>query len=294
MFLKGGREYSIEFRIIQGDGSYRWVWTRRFHIKNKAAKVYSAAGLAIDITDRKTAEEKLKQKQHTLEASERELKTFSHEILSIREKEKKYLSTVLHDEVGCMAIVLDSALNSIEGEIKNSNIKEALNATEKSRYLLKKFVFSLRNIAVDLRPPDLSIVGLPNALKEYFSNIEEYEKIRIKLNTDKNWRKVDDNTAIKIYRIIQEAFNNIIKHAKANAVKVNLRFQGNDIKLSICDNGKGFDVEKNMTRANKARIGILGMRELADSLNGTFIIKSAPGKGTEISVTIPSGKKLKS
>jgi two-component system CheB/CheR fusion protein len=291
MFLKGKGDYSIEFRVIQGDGSFRWAWTRRFSIKNKAAKVYSGAGLAIDITDRKMVEEKLKQKQYALEASERELKNFSQEILSIREKEKKKLSSVLHDEVGCMAIALDSALNSIKVEIDNSNIKKALNATKKSRSLLRKFVLRLRKIAVDLRPPDLNIVGLPNALKEYFSKIEECENLRIKLHTDKNWRNVDDNTEIKIYRIIQEALNNIIKHAKANAVKVNLRLQGNNIKLSICDDGKGFDVEKNLMSANKKRIGILGMRELAESLNGTFIINSAPGKGTEISVTIPSAKK---
>jgi signal transduction histidine kinase len=97
--------------------------------------------------------------------------------------------------------------------------------------------------------------------------------------------KISDDIAIVLYRVNQEALNNIVKHARAKKVKVSLYFQGNCVRLTICDDGKGFDVEERLQKTNG--FGIQGMKERIESLGGTFIIKSVPKKGTEISTTIP-------
>ena len=250
----------------------------------------AAEQLRQHIIERKRAEEKLKQHEQMLEASERELKNFSRKILSIREEEKKNLSAILHDEVGSMAVAFSSYLTAIEEEIKNNNLKDVLEATAKSRSALKKFVSRLKKIAVDLRPPDLDIIGLPDALREYFSDVVEHTNVKIDFRVDMDKKRINDNVAIIVYRIVHEALNNIIKHANATKVRITLYCRGNKLKLNVGDNGNGFDIEKSLKGA-KIHMGIRGMREMVDSLDGTFNIKSAPGKGTEISITLPTIRK---
>lgn len=245
------------------------------------------------ITERQRAEEKLKQREQMLEASEKELKNFSRKILSIREEEKKNLSAKLHDEVGSVAVAFGSYLTTIEEETKNKNLKNVLEATAKSKSMLKKFVSRLKKIAADLRPPNLDIIDLPDALREYFSDVSEQANLKIdfRVNTDK--KKLNDNVAIILYRIVHEATNNIIKHANATEVKITLYCRGNKLKLNVFDNGKGFDTKKNLKIA-KIHMGLRGMREMVESLDGTLNIKSAPGKGTEISITLLTIRKDKS
>lgn len=238
-----------------------------------------------NVAKRLRAEEKLKQHEQALEASEKELKTFSRKLLSIREEEKKSLSAILHGEVGSMAMTLRSCLTTIEEEIKNKNLKNVLKATAKSKSALKQYVSRLKKIAADLRPPDLEIIGLPDALREYFSDVSEQTNLKIDFRVNMGKKKLDDNVAIILYRIVHEAFNNIIKHANATEAKVTLYRRGNSLKLNVIDNGKGFDTEKSLKGA-KTHMGLRGMREMVGSLDGTFIIKSAPGKGTEISISL--------
>jgi len=240
----------------------------------------------MDITNRKLAEDRLKENQRKLEASEAGLKNFSEKILSIREEEKKNLSAVLHDELGSLAVGLRSSFASVKQDIKNNTLENALETIENSRTTLMKSFSRLKSIAVDLRPPDLDIMGLHGVLGEYFFNIRERTDIQINFKVNQEEKRGDDRIEIAIYRIVQEALNNIIKHANANRVDVSLFFKENEIKLDICDNGKGFDTKRSINRIER-RLGIRGMREMAESLIGTFKIFSESGKGTEISVRFP-------
>jgi len=229
---------------------------------------------------------KLKQHKKLLEVSQRELKDFSRKILSIREEEKKSLSISLHDEVGSMAINLSSNLSSIKNAIKDNSLKQALKTVAKNKLILKNEVAKLKRIARDLRPPDLDIIGLPGALREYFLNITAQEEIKIDFSVEMEKEIKNDNMTIVLFRIVQESLNNIIKHANANKVKVTLKSWGNNVKLSVSDNGVGFDKEKSLGKI-KIQMGLRGMREMAESLKGKIIIKSAPGKGTKIQVNLP-------
>ncbi|NIN01038.1 MAG: PAS domain S-box protein, partial [candidate division Zixibacteria bacterium] len=263
-------------------------------VKEQICKFRSATEkLQHHIAKRLRAEEKLKQHEQALEASEKELKNFSRKILSIREEEKKNLSAILHDEVGSMAVAFSSYLTAIEEEIKNKNLKNVLKATAKSKSMLKQFVSRLKKIAADLRPPDLEIIGLPGALREYFSDVTEKTNLKIDFRVYMSKKRIKDDVAIILYRIVNEAFNNIINHANASEAKVTLYCRGNKLKLIVGDNGKGFDTEKSFRRP-KIHLGLLGMREMVESLDGTFNIKSAPEKGTEISVTLLTIRKDKS
>lgn len=239
-----------------------------------------------EINERKQALDELEHHQQMLQISERKLREFSRKILSVREEEKKNLSSSLHDEVGSMAVALGSSLSIAEEEVKDNNLQSALDRIKQTKNVLKQSVKKLKKISIDLRPPNLDIVGLPSVLRQYFSNIKEQTKINIDFNNvSTDGEKISDDIAIVLYRVNQEALNNIVKHARAKKVKVSLYFQGNCVRLTICDDGKGFDVEERLQKTNG--FGIQGMKERIESLGGTFIIKSVPKKGTEISTTIP-------
>ena len=249
-------------------------------------KVTKILNIARDITERIKALEKLKQHQWMLEVSERELKKFSRRILSVREEEKKKLSANLHDEVGSMAVILSAHLSNIEEEIKDNNLKNALKIIDKSKRAFAKIITRLKNIAVNLRPPDLEIIGLPDALREYFFNIRKQTGITIHSRINMNNKKLSDEEAITLYRIVQESVTNIIKHAKATKITIQLSSMKGGTTLIVNDNGKGFAIRKR-NQGTKSHIGIRGMTEMAESLGGTFDITSTPGQGTEIVVILP-------
>ncbi|UCC94621.1 MAG: PAS domain S-box protein [Candidatus Omnitrophota bacterium] len=235
----------------------------------------------VDITERKRAEGAIKEQQMIF-------KRFSREILSIREAEKKKISTNLHDEVGSIGISLSTHLSIIKERIKDKNLKAALKGIRQAKNVLEGSIASFKNIVANLRPPDLDIIGLPDALKAHFSKITKHVKVKIDFRTDKNIKIVNDDTAIALYRVAQEALSNIVKHAKAKNVKVRLYSQENNLKFNVCDDGKGFDMERSLQTSEVLKMGILGMRERVESLGGVFIIESAPKRGTKISITVPS------
>ena len=152
---------------------------------------------------------------------------------------------------------------------------------------VRQAVENLRRVAVDLRPPNLEIMGLTAALTELFDTAKSQAKFKIIFRNELGDKKIPEQTAIVIYRVIQEAITNIIKHAKAKSVRIRLFADKKNIKLDIVDDGIGFDMNKALYRKGKLKIGIEGMRERIESFGGEFTITSAPSQGTQLKVTMP-------
>lgn len=275
-----------EFRIITKKGEVRRVEVNTVLLPGKEKNIL---GILRDITGRKQKEEELKKKQEELITSEKKLKEFSQAILSVREEERKTLSTVLHNEVGGMAVVIFSALNIVEEGIKNESLYDSLDAIEKAKSMLMEFVSKIKEVAKNLRPVGLEETGLPSALKNHFSEIEQCAKIHIDYTENLGRVKIGDKTEIVLFRIAQESINNIIKHAEATEVKVHLCSRKNWITLNIRDNGNGFDTEKYFNE-NNSKLGLRAMQEMVESLDGTLRIDSVDKKGTTLHVTVPVEK----
>jgi signal transduction histidine kinase len=143
----------------------------------------------------------------------------------------------------------------------------------------------LKKLCTDLRPPALDIAGLPNILKKHCAAISKHEGMPIEFRVDGNETQLSEEVVTALYRITQEALNNVIQHARAKKVTADLHFQGEAIKLTIKDDGKGFEVEKKLKKSKG--LGLIGMRERTESLGGVFTITSAINKGTEITVSVP-------
>jgi signal transduction histidine kinase len=215
------------------------------------------------------------------------IKEFFLRVLTLQEEEKKRISRDLHDETGQMVIALGSLFNTIERELKVDHTQKALAIIEENRALIQKMAGRMKFMAFSLRPPALDILGLSAVLREYFAQCTASSAIRIEFKENLKDAKLGENLEIALYRIIQEAILNVLKHSGAESVKVELLISQNTIQALIEDNGKGFDLEKFSQQPEMAKMGLRGIGERVNILGGNFSIESASGKGTKLKITLP-------
>ncbi|MDD6152975.1 MAG: sensor histidine kinase [Elusimicrobia bacterium] len=215
-------------------------------------------------------------------------RTFSQILLAARETEKKAISKALHDEIGSIAVILPALLGIVKASVKKGDQKQALLDIAKLDGQIKESVERVKNIVVSLRPPSLENDGaLGGAVRDMLENISSF--IHIPYTFDykplTGDGRVSDSVKIMLYRIVQEALNNIVKHANAKHIYVLLEREDGEVRLVVEDDGVGFKPSK---QRSIRHVGLLAMKDSVELLGGTIAIKSAPGKGTRIEVRCPS------
>ncbi|MFA4991713.1 MAG: sensor histidine kinase [Candidatus Omnitrophota bacterium] len=217
--------------------------------------------------------------------AEAESREHSKHILAIQEEERSRISRDLHDETGQLSVSLGSALNILEKEIEKGNYKKALTIIRDAKSILSESSRRIKTLVLDLRPAELDILGIAAVLRELFSHYTKTYPLDIKFRENLNNVSIKEELAINLYRIIQEALNNIVKHARAKHVKMDLLIENNKINLFIEDDGVGFDQKEIMKNMSPDQVGLRGMRERVDLLSGKFLIDSKPRKGTSITAS---------
>jgi len=274
-----------EHQFIDRNGREFWVESNIFSIEwEEGEKIFVSKWL--DITERKKVEEDLKRKQRRIEDSERRIKAFSQRLLSVREEEKMKLSQILHSEIGTMAIDLCTRLTMLRDDVQIENHAECRDTVDRLIDLVAQYGVKLRRIALDLHPRDIQAYGLAFALSKHFQKIGSQSELDVDFRVDLNEDEVDRETAVVIFRIAQEALNNVLKHARAQKVDASLSKRANAVCLSLCDDGVGCPGNRILDDSHTT-MGILSMKELADTLDGEFHIESELGRGTSIRVMIP-------
>jgi len=157
---------------------------------------------------------------------------------------------------------------------------------EQSLKLFEEGMVRLKGLAVQLRPPELDVLGLRAALRQHFSQVTKHAGIRIRFREALGRTEVSRDAATILFRIAQEALTNAIRHGHAKRMDVCLGQSKKEITLTVRDNGKGFEPSAQLARATP-RMGILVMREMAASAGGAFVIDSGRGKGTTVRVRLP-------
>lgn len=221
------------------------------------------------------------------------IKEFYKKALLMQEEEKKRISRDLHDETGQIVIALGALLNIIEREIKEGCPEKALTLINENRTLIQEISAKMKSMARNLRPPAFDILGLPAILREYFSQCTKSHPLKIEFHENLKETKLDEDIEINLYRIIQEAVYNIIQHSAANLVRVVLLFNSQKLHLLIEDNGHGFNVEQYYKNFGIKKMGLRGIEERVDILNGSFTINSILNKGTKITIALPAADKTK-
>lgn len=206
------------------------------------------------------------------------LQTLSHKLIQAQEVERRHLARELHDEIGQVLIALQMNMRGVaQGKLDAKQQARLLDSST----LVDRLIQQVRSLSRELRPPLLDDLGLVPALNWHLDQIATRFGIDIKLTTQLNSPRIPPQVELSIFRIAQEALNNIIKHAQAKRVRVELRQNETILRLIISDNGIGFETDAAQLRAaSGASLGLINMQERALLANGTFEIISAPEAGT--------------
>lgn len=205
-----------------------------------------------------------------------------------REEEAQRISRDLHDEAGQVLTSLKMDLAGLQKKCRQCQAMGATGDTIKSDIdimggKIDHIVNFIRRISSDLRPPILDKMGLSDALERLAGDVEKNSDLAVETEISALRQPVDWLAATALYRIAQEALTNAVRHAKASLVQIHLRDTGTALVLIIKDDGTGIDP----SQGKKETLGIIGMRERASLVGGSFSIEGELGKGTAITVEIP-------
>lgn len=220
---------------------------------------------------------------------QRKLRESSHQNLLALETQRKEISHELHDKISQVLIGINVRLAVF---IRASGIDSQ--AMAPVRDLVEQSVRIVHDYARELRPAMLDQLGLIPTLRTYIDEIPKLKGRRIHFTASPEVEALNNDMRTVLYRVAQEALVNVTKHAKAKDVRVSLRLVRGGVCLEITDDGKSFDVELLSSPQWSQRLGLTGMRERVEMVNGVFSIVSTPGKGTTIRAVIPMVKKVKS
>lgn len=213
-----------------------------------------------------------------------EIRRLSRRVLHAYEEERLRLARELHDELGMSLSTIKLNLQLLKKSIPEK--ETALH--EKCMDLItlsNSTVAQMRSKAAFMRPPSLNDLGLLAALESMVTDLSKNTGLTGKLKFSGNFDQLSPEIEITLYRCVQEAFTNIVKHAKAKTALVELKRGNNNITVAINDDGVGLPAE--LKQENSKHLGIQGMQERVALLGGEFATTSAPGKGTTILIKIP-------
>lgn len=213
------------------------------------------------------------------------LHRLSRRLLDIQETERRQIARELHDEVGQALTATKISLQTLARSPEPDRIASDLPAVIA---LVDRLVGIVRSLSLDLRPPLLDELGLVPAVRWLVEKQTQATGLEISFRAEDTPDRLDPALAITCFRIVQEALTNATRHAQAHSVEIGLTRSGDQLKLRIRDDGRGFSPAQAFARADRGgSLGLISMQERASLLSGTCVIDSALGHGTEIRATFP-------
>lgn len=214
-----------------------------------------------------------------------QMQTLSHCLIQVQEAERRHLARELHDEMGQSLTAVKIHLQEIEGA---SNDQTVLSDVHESIAIVEKIVSQVRSLSIDLRPLLLDDLGLIATLRWYVSRQSQLGGFSSNFAADPEKMILPPDMETACFRIVQEAITNVIRHAQAKKVHVEISQSEHEVLLLVRDDGVGFDVEAAQKRSSQGlSMGLLGMRERVTLLEGEMEIESVSAYGTEIRVRFP-------
>jgi PAS domain S-box-containing protein len=264
--------WQMEYKYLCADGSYKIVVDQAYIIRDKNGKAVRMIGSMQDVS-----EERELQKQVLITEIQKK-KDVVTAVINAQEKERNELSAELHDNVNQL---LAASILYLKTAQKQKVIDESL--ISHSLDYVQKAINELRNISHNLTPTDLKMNGLAAALKALTEKLHMPGSFEVKLTIGKlNEKKISHSLQLAVYRIVQETINNILKHASATSVTIDLLETGNNLVLTVADKGLGFDL-----LTVKKGLGITNIFTRAENLGGSAEIVSAPGHGCTWRIKMP-------
>jgi PAS domain S-box-containing protein len=264
--------FELEYRFRRDDGSYSHVYDRGKIIRNLEGQAIRIIGAAQDLTERKRLEQELLQNE-----LERQ-KAINQATVDTQEQERSEIGKELHDNVNQ---VLTTTKLYLDLALTNAELKDEL--IGKSNHNIVSVINEIRQLSRSLMDPSIGDLGLIDSLYDLIESINLTRKLQVTLTAEKKLEDLlNKNQKLTVFRIIQEALNNAIKHAKATSVTISFKSHKKHFGITIQDNGIGFE-----PMFVKKGAGLKNIQNRIYLINGTHSLHSAPGKGCKISINFP-------
>jgi len=263
---EGKNEFHLEYRVVTTDGNIRWI-----HSRGKVGPVNGdrvVRGAIVDITKLKMAEEAI----HEL----------SHKLMDAQEKERARLARELHDDLSQSIALLSIQLTTLANDPKDlEHVKDKL-----ERYVsdVERLATDVHRISHELHPAKLTQLGLEAALGGFCRELAAAHPLEISFEAEDLPRDLPQDISLCLYRVAQESLRNIVKHSGAASAKVGVKLENGHVRLSVTDDGNGFDP---LAAKEKEALGLISIDERVRAVNGEAKFTSAVGGGTKIEVQIP-------
>ncbi|AOR73174.1 histidine kinase [Burkholderia stabilis] len=271
------RTYDVEYRVRTKSGAFRWIQSRGQALWDSAGEPYRMVGWIMDISDRRRAEEQLRE-------SREELKRLSAGILRAREEEKARIARELHDDLGQQLTALKMVTAVLENKLKGAEAGSPEAMVGNLYSMIDQIVVSVRRIAADLRPRMLDDLGLVPAVDWLIADFSSRYGIHVVRSIDANQIAFNRESATAVFRMVQEALTNSARHSGATEVTIGISRDEPNCIVTIADNGQGAESD---VRPGLKSFGLLGMRERAERVGGELRIETAPGHGFTVKIVMP-------
>ncbi|OQP65748.1 hypothetical protein A3860_14205 [Niastella vici] len=277
-FLKDGTSkiWEDEYRFIKPDGEYALVFDRGFLIFDHSGKIARMVGSMQDITDKKELEKKLLKQELDKQ------KLIAQAVVNAQEKERAEIGKELHDNVNQ---ILSTAKLYLELAQTDDNSRlELINRSTKN---ISDAINEIRTISRSLVPPSIGDLGLIDSVQDLVENIKATRKLHVEFYYSGTLDNIlDEKRKLMLFRIIQEQVNNVLKHASAKNLVIELiaDSEGHAVDLTISDDGKGFELDK--VRSKKG-VGLSNIASRAQLFNGSVHIVTGLGEGCKLKINVP-------
>ena len=269
--LVGGDLSYIENPVLTKSGDERIIGWRNILLRDDEGRVNGTLSSGEDITERKLAES--------------ELRRLSGRLLQVQDDERRKLARELHDGIGTYISGLSLALGKIRNFLDEADPAHRV-VIEECKELIQAAGGEIRAISYLLHPPTLEELGLESALDWLVKGFSSRSGIAISLNTETRLGRFKPEIELTLFRVTQEALNNVYRHSGSTRAAVRLFRKSENIVLEVADRGRGMD-PSSLGSSPRSTVGISGMQERVRDVGGTFNIESAPGKGVVVRATLP-------
>lgn len=299
--ISGDGNYRLEYRRLRADGTACWMESIGRVVYDDEHRPVRMTGVCMDISRRKEIEAALRNSQSDLEKRVQErtadlelaqasLRHLSARLLQAQDEERRRIARELHDSAGQLLAALSMTLTPLELELQKANRRWA-EALESSMKLVDELSNELRTISHLLHPPMLDEAGLEFALRWYVEGFAQRSKIDVQFEFPENLERLPREVETTIFRLIQESLTNIHRHAESRTALIRISRENGEIRVEICDRGKGMppEMHQGLSRRSRTGVGIQGMRARVRELGGRLEIQSGKD-GTAVIAAVPFQK----
>lgn len=274
--MLGGEDSAREWRRRRKDGSIVWIDSKRVVLRNPQGEAIGFLGVGRDITERRRVTE-------ALEVSHEQLRDLGHRLRGAREQERAVIARRIHDELGQVLTALLMDMAWMESRLSHRD-GPLLEKCQSMSALIQSAIGRVRDLASELRPAVLDSLGLAAAIEWETQQFTRRTGILCTLELPAEPIVLDTDHSTDVFRILQEALTNVVRHARAHQVDVRLGSWRGQLELRVGDDGRGItDAEISSPLAH----GLRGMRERALMWNGTIDIEPRPARGTVVVLRLP-------